>query len=902
MTYRIIITLFCLFLHATTNAQIIVSSGIGPKAIRIINNGGEGIVSQIQGSLGISVFDSQDGTPLIGAHVTIESGKEEITLVTGSFGHAIYPRPLADSVKVTVSYMGYEPEEAVIKIPAQARAYLREKRNVLSEIVVTGELIAVVTKGDTTLFNAAAFKTFEGDVMSRLFEKLPGMEFRYGRLFYLGDPIQRVTIDGNRLFGDNVMLALENIRADDVVNVSVYKELDEWSQLNRIKNAEPITVANVTTKSKPTKIRNVTLNGGVGAELEPEKRKVRYSLSGTLVASRVGGSFIANAGVKNVPEGRNYDFKKLSGSFEYNNNNARRYSFNTRNYVNATRSATEAWTNQAYFPTNYDLSRNYYTQNVTDSKKSDFATYNHFFHTFKDNSRFTTFLDFKYIDDLQKSVRIISAHQDDLPTQSQHITQRDKERSYDMDARISYNKKFGTNVLISPRASAKISNNSGDGWRVDTLLSSTSHLYVDNEIGGWSHHYGGGVDVTFRLTDLLSFTVGDELSYINSKSRRTAIDMLTGITDITNSYDYRIHESNNSVNANLLYRDNDKRRGISVVSARIGWQNKDMQRDEYFPDQYTFPRSFNMLTARVVVDYKFSTFNELKVQYSRINRSISILDFREFLDNSNPVLLRVGNPSLKIPVINNIGVSGLFAKGASTYEFSVRYNWYENRIVDKPRYFRADTYLPEYDYTAFAGTSLITKENLRGGNDFGLNVTHSILSKKLKSIIRTGLSYGYDLIPAYVNEERAMITASRYLVSLGITGNFSSHLEPSLTSVTSYIDNYNGFNRTGRFSQTINFSMRALIARKIELNSTNNLYWDLMRPDVPDMERFGLVSNLSAGYRLGKQKNVTIKIEENDLFNNRQRIIIRTESDYVSTDYNYSLKRYFMLRAEWKLW
>src|SRR5690606_28900530 len=96
----------------------------------------------------------------------------------------------------------------------QIRIQLVPKTEELAEIVVVGEALAVVRRGDTIQYNAEAFKTFVNDPMERLFQVLPGMRLEDGVLTYLGQPIKRITIDGERLFGNDVSLALENIRAD----------------------------------------------------------------------------------------------------------------------------------------------------------------------------------------------------------------------------------------------------------------------------------------------------------------------------------------------------------------------------------------------------------------------------------------------------------------------------------------------------------------------------------------------------------------------------------------------------------------------------------------------------------------------------------------------------------------
>ena len=855
------------------------------------------------GWLTFSIMAEKGGT-LPGAHITITFDKNVINLVTNINGYSSYSKPLPDSVHVTVSYIGFETLEGTIRTQASFNVVLKEKPIEMSEVIVKGDVIAVITKGDTTQFNAAAFKTIEGNSMAKLFEKLPGMEIVNGELKYRGEKIDRITIDKQRLFGENVMLAINNIRADDVENVRVYKEDSDWANENGIKNAEQKTVADVTTKSKPTMIRNVTLVVAAGAETDTKDRNPLYEASGKLAYSCVGTTLTTNTVVNNTKMNDfmlpiQYKAQETGVSFNYYRNKPQKYTIITDNKFNHKRDASETWENRAYFPSNDYFSRDYNARNFTNNRKTDILTRNTLWKTLKDKSRLSVEFNFSRTDGVKRTDDIVSASQNEVILQKQNIAQREKSNTYNLDAGLGYSKTFKSKISIDTKVSTKISENDEDGWRVDTLQSSTSRIYIYNTGSGSGRNYTGTASATFPFSKHLSFNAEYETGYIDTKSECASVDMLSGMVDTNNTFDYKIHELNNAISGNLTYRNNDRKKGISTATVSARWINKNMQRDEYFPKGYEFPRTFNLLRANAKLEYKLTELNKLTIQYNRSESfSFNLLDLRDVLDDRNPIMLKAGNPGLNIPVNNSMRFEGKFGKNTHNYGIVIEYNLYENAIVEKVRYFTSDTYIPEFNYTAMSGSSLATKENVKGSNSLWTEVNYSKYTSKLQSTVDARLSYQHEHNPAYIGETPAVVSANRYKASLRINGNFSSVFEPSLSSYSKYSNVYNGRVRNKEFTQSLNLNINSLIAKKWEINSENKFEWNLQWPEVAGIDRFRLVSTLSFGYRCSE--GLTVKATVNDIFNNRTHFYSDTHSDYTSAKYMRYMGRYVLASAEWK--
>ena len=74
--------------------------------------------------------------------------------------------------------------------------YKAEKGRDELEVLIEGQVPVGEQKGDTTSFNANAFKTRENAQAEDLIRKLPGVTFQNGQIQAQGEQVQRVLVDG----------------------------------------------------------------------------------------------------------------------------------------------------------------------------------------------------------------------------------------------------------------------------------------------------------------------------------------------------------------------------------------------------------------------------------------------------------------------------------------------------------------------------------------------------------------------------------------------------------------------------------------------------------------------------------------------------------------------------------
>lgn len=122
----------------------------------------------------------------------------------------------------------------------------------------------VVIKKDTIEYNADAFKTTENDVLEDLLKKLPGIEVNDGVVSSNGQTISKVYIDGKTFFMDDPQLATKNIPAKIIRKVKVVQKKSEQSEFTGIDDGQEETVLDLSVKQGMMNglMGNLQLGGG----------------------------------------------------------------------------------------------------------------------------------------------------------------------------------------------------------------------------------------------------------------------------------------------------------------------------------------------------------------------------------------------------------------------------------------------------------------------------------------------------------------------------------------------------------------------------------------------------------------------------------------------------------------
>ena len=136
----------------------------------------------------------------------------------------------------------------------------------LKEVQIEEQIAQVQQKGDTTQYNAAAFKANPDASSADLVKKMPGITVDQSGVKANGETVQQVLLDGKRFFGQDPLLSLNTVPAEMVDKVLIYDEQSEQSKLTGFDDGNTIKTMDLITKSGKKNGQFGELYAGAGTD------------------------------------------------------------------------------------------------------------------------------------------------------------------------------------------------------------------------------------------------------------------------------------------------------------------------------------------------------------------------------------------------------------------------------------------------------------------------------------------------------------------------------------------------------------------------------------------------------------------------------------------------------------
>jgi hypothetical protein len=103
-------------------------------------------------------------------------------------------------------------------------------------------------QGDTTIFNAGAYKVNPDATAEDLLTKMPGITSQNGVVSAQGEQVKRVLVDGTEFFGDDASIALKSLPAAVIDKVQVFDKLSDQAQFTGFDDGNSEKTLNIVTK------------------------------------------------------------------------------------------------------------------------------------------------------------------------------------------------------------------------------------------------------------------------------------------------------------------------------------------------------------------------------------------------------------------------------------------------------------------------------------------------------------------------------------------------------------------------------------------------------------------------------------------------------------------------------
>lgn len=211
-------------------------------------------LGQETGQLSGYVSDQTSGEALVEARITLLSPLDS-TVVAGALsndsGYYQLRGITVGNYVLKVTYFGYKDLFRTVQLSTTQSALnlaLEQEAIAIEGVEVQARAIRVEQNGDTTQYNADAFKTNPDATVQDLVTKMPGITVENGVVKAHGEEITKVTVDGQEFFGDDVSAALKNLPAEIVSKIQVYDQASDQAKFTGISDGNEAKALNIITK------------------------------------------------------------------------------------------------------------------------------------------------------------------------------------------------------------------------------------------------------------------------------------------------------------------------------------------------------------------------------------------------------------------------------------------------------------------------------------------------------------------------------------------------------------------------------------------------------------------------------------------------------------------------------
>lgn len=911
-----------------------------------------------------TTVDATDSSPLPGVNVVLTSAADSTRMFAsissgdGTFSVRI---PVADTYRLRASFVGYKAHERIVRVDSAnvdlGTLALEEDVLGMEEVFVEDVQERFRMKGDTTVFNADAFKVNPDASAQDLVEKMPGVVIQDGQVQAQGEQVQRVTVDGREFFGSDPSVALRNIPADVIGSVEVYDRQSDQSQFTGFNDGNTEKTINIVTRTGMSNGQFGKVYGGYGADeryitggsiniFDQDRRISLIGLSNNLNQQNFafedllglmgeGGGFGGGRGGGGMRGGRG-GFRGGGGGGGFN---PRDFLIGQQGGLNNTSAVGINYSDE--FGEKVELSGSYFfnrmgnttdalldrelflpdseTQFYSETRTSTSTNYNH---------RLNARLEYEINENNSLMVRPRISFQDNS---SQSLLRGANSLANGTLLNRTQNDYFAdnfgftssTDILFRhrfPRQGRTISANLevglNDRWGDTDQLALTEFFAEEDADDDTEYDQEISTESAGRSIELdLDYTepIGDQnqlrLSYEPSYGKNVS-DRSAFLFDPVSGRYTVLDPAYSSLFDNDVVRQRGgvtfQRRVDDKYDFNIGVevQNERLLGDQTYPVPFELDRSFTSILPEARLRLEFSEEVDVNFFYRTNTNTPSVSQLQDVVDNTNPLYLTSGNPDLKPSYSHSGNVRfrmGDWRAGRMLFGFgNVTYNASPigTAAILAPR----DTVVAN-GVNLQQGAQYSYPVNLESGSldartFLVLGSPLPILKSNLN--IRSGVSYARR--PGLVNG--VLNKSNQYGVNAGLTlaSNISERLDFTLTYGADFTTASNTFYTEAdeqylRHNAGVRFTWLPIGGLVLEADARFNDYVGLDETLYPST----FILNAGIGYKFLRQDAAEVKLVLGDILNQETGINRSITEMYIQDSQTQVLGRYVLLNLSYRL-
>ncbi|MHA4741527.1 outer membrane beta-barrel protein [Dyadobacter sp. MSC1_007] len=893
------------------------------------------------------VLDSVSRSAVVGAYVAVsrnapDAKPEYVTTdVNGKFAFTGLTKQVSYLVKVT--YLSYKDFSKIVTVKGDIEDLgtitLTEAVANLKEVKVVGQVVAMEQKGDTTQFNAAAFKTNPDATSEDLIQKMPGITVTNGTVTAHGETVNRVLVDGKPFFGDDAALTLKSLPAEVVDKIEVFDKLTDQAQFTGFDDGNAQKTINIVTKADKRMGQFGKIFAGYGLD-------ERYQAGGN-VSFFKGNQRISVIGLSNNINNQNFSSQDLLGvsgggggnrgggggnflvgnqsgitgtnsfGLNYANKIGKKVDVSGSYFFNRTGNTNVQTTGQEYFLSGAAGNQFYNENSRTSTTNSNHRLNFRVEYTIDPKNSLIITPRLSFQDNHSASVKAgLTSLADGKEINSSNNSQTNANKGYnfsnDVLFRHSFEKKGRT---VSFNFNTQLNDKNGQR----NLYS--KNIYYDNltlpdtamrgdtiDQRSFTHSDGITLGGNFIYTEPISTTGQLQFNYgltvANSNSNKDTYNMsydemtYTDLdTLLTNNFDNRY--ITNRAGLGYRYRKNS-------WSANLGvdFQNTGLYSQQLAPVSNKVDQSFTNVLPNFMLNYRSKTGTQFRTFFRSSTNQPSISQLQNVIDNSNPLSLTAGNPDLKQEYRNMVNVRYSLAGAKRPYSFNAMLfvTQTNNAIVNSTVIATDGPLTLPNGLELERGAKYTSPINVDGSWNARSFFTYGKPVAPLKLNLNITTGFNYVRSPGMINYVPNF--SNTYAVSQGLV--LSSNISEKLDFTVSYSGNYNVVRNSIQPKLNNNYYTQGITGR------VNWIFGKgfVLQSDINNQSYRGLgegynqnftLWNASIGKKFLKNNAGELKLTVFDILKQNNSISRNVTETYVQDVTNRVLTQYAMLTFTYTL-
>jgi len=892
--------------------------------------------------------NQDDNSTLPGATIKLTSKRDTLKISyarSGLQGEFKIEKLVKGLYSLEVTYIGFENLKQDVfvggNIDNLGILKMKPQATNIGGFEVTGTAARAEQKGDTTQYNAAAFTVTQDASTEDLVKKMPGITVENGTVKAHGEDVKKILVDGKQYFGDDPSVTLKNLPAEVVDKIQVFDKLSDQAAWTGFDDGSGQKTINIITKNAKNYGPFGKFSAGygtdgrylLGANLNLFKEQRRITLLGmsnninqqnftadnipgsgssqqnmSSVAGRSGGGSMPSMGAQSGI------FSTHAIGFNYTESWKTKLTLNASYFWNNGKNNTDKLVNRQYIlgseVSQYynELSRSE-TVNTTHRMNMKIE-----YNPDSSNSIFITPRLSIQVNNSSSYLGAVTALTPDFDSTSlinETLNKNDGDANgYNFNNDFLYRhkfKRFGrtASINVGTGFSSRYRNSyvntlsdffeAGNGNTNDTInqygKTITDGINLSSNLV-YTEPLGKSSQLQFNYTISWAENNNDKKTYNYSQEQQDYIVFDTLFSNVYNN-DYITHR----LGTGYLYQTEK-----TNLNAGLAYQYAILTGNTSFPYVDSTKKQFNSVLPNLMYNYKFTKLTNLRVVYRASTNSPSVTQLQRVIDNTNPLLLTAGNPSLKQEMRH-------FAMSRFSHSNKDK----TMNLFGMLFYQKTFDYLGNSSFTALkdtiiygkevnAGTRLTVPVNLDGAWNGRVLTTIGFPVKPIKSNLNLNAGLSYNRLPSLING--ADNFSNTYGVNLGAV--VSSNISQKIDFTFTYNVNFNLVENTLQPELNNNYFFQIGSAQ------FNWEFWEgfFLQNTITYQNYNGISSkitdqytlwNFNLGKKIFKNKAGEIKLSCYDILDQNKSLNRSVTDTYIEDSNTEVLNQYFMLSFTYNL-